>query len=58
MLKKNKIKMFKFSIDPMIPLRKKEEVLNSLFSVKPPNSHLPLITEFYKDKEIFITGGR
>jgi hypothetical protein len=50
--------MFKFSIDPMIPLKKKEEVLNSLFSENCQRNNFPLINEFYKDKEIFITGGR
>lgn len=48
----------KFSNNPMIPLKTKKEVIESLFKKENRLEHLPKITEFYADQEIFITGGR
>ncbi len=57
MLKKKDYKMIKFSIDAMHRTKTKQEVLDSAFP-KNISKDLPRIPEFYKDKEIFITGGR
>lgn len=49
--------MIKFSNNPMIRLRTKEEVIENMFKKEERLNHLPQIPEFYAGKEIFITGG-
>ena len=50
--------MIKFSNNPMIPLKTKEKVIESLFAKECRLEHLPSINEFYANQDIFITGGR
>ena len=47
----------KFSDFPMYPLSKKEDELKVYTNPTSPLMDLPTIPEFYKDQEIFISGG-
>lgn len=42
----------------MIRMKTKEEVIEGLFKKENRLDHLPKITDFYANREIFITGGR
>lgn len=48
----------KFSNESMIPFQPKEKIIDSLFFDNRQFNHFPGIKEFYKNQEIFITGGR
>jgi fatty acyl-CoA reductase len=49
--------MLKFSANPMHRIKTEEEVIKGLFEKEQRLNHLPTITEFYANQEIFITGG-